>query len=109
MIADLNIEATFNVYQNTQTDNGTPSKGTATTYTDWVGVEQRSGSRTLEQAGVNFVKAYDVTKRHWPERPIDARNTTISYDGQELIIHDVRMEKEGRRWYEILICYADKG
>lgn len=109
MIADLNIEAVFTVYPNAQTANGTPTKGTPTTYTDWVGVEQRSGSRTLEQAGVTFDKAYNITKRHWPERPVVARNTTVTHDGEELTIHDVRMQQEGRRWYEILICYAHKG
>ena len=107
MIGTLNELVTFNVYTLDQDEAGGTEKTLLTTYDEWVKIEQRSGSRRLEQAQIAFTKSFTITKRHYANDPVDPELTEIIYGDAILSIHDVQQLNEGRRVYEELLCYTD--
>ena len=50
MIGQLNQFVTFSEYELTQGDDGAMLRTLTGGYTDWVKIEQRNGSRRLEEA-----------------------------------------------------------
>lgn len=107
MIGQLNQFVTFSEYELTQGDDGAMVRTLTGGYTDWVKIEQRNGSRRLEEAQISFQKTYLITKRHYPERPVAPDTTEIIYNDAILSIHDVELLDEGRRQYEQILCYTN--
>jgi hypothetical protein len=106
MIGEMNIQVTFKPYTLVAVLNGGTDKTPETPYSEWVKVEQISGSRRLENAQITFAKAFKITKRHFESRPIEPDLVEIDYNDLSLSVADVKAIKDGRNWYDEILCYS---
>lgn len=106
MIGKLNVEVRFCPYTLTKTPTMGMERVAGTCYNDWVKVEQLNASRTLENAQITFSKAFKLTKRYYPTRPVLPDLTEVEYGSMVLSIHSVKPINEGRTTYEEILCYA---
>jgi head-tail adaptor len=103
--SELNTRVTIKQYQSTQDGiTGTVSAALQSSWQKWAKVTQRSGSRALDSAAINYREVWEIIIRYEVSRPTSA-NYNIEYNGREMKIHSVTRQDEGFAWYETITAY----
>jgi len=105
-ISELNRRITINTYLFGQNESGAPIKALNTTYQIWAKVEQKSGSRTLDNLGITYNEAYEVTVRYEGSRPLYKTNEIV-YEDALLSIQSTNEISEGKKKWIKILAYSN--
>lgn len=105
-IGTLNRKITINKYLFGQDENGGNIKALAETFIVWANVEQRSGSRTLDNLQIQYKEVYKVVKRYEASR-ILSPDDEIVYETKILNIGAVIEKEEGRKKFNEITAFSN--
>lgn len=105
-IATLNRRITINKYLFAQDASGGNLKALTDSYQVWASVEQKSGSRTLDNMQVQYKQAYKVIKRYEASRVL-SHDDEIVYEDAILSIGAVIEKEEGRKRFNEIVAYSN--
>jgi len=103
-IATLNRRITINQYSFAQDVHGGNIKTLGGSYTVWASVEQRSGSRTLDNLQVQYKEVYKIVKRYEASRKLNMTDEIV-YESATLSIGNIREVDEGKKKFIEITAY----
>lgn len=106
-VEEMNVKISIKSYSVTQDSNGRNIHSVTDTFSRWAKVEQVSGSRTLENMGIVFNKAFRITKRYEVSNPVNERHK-IEYLGELMTIASVQREQIGKTFFEKITAYTSE-
>lgn len=105
-ISELNRKIVINKYLFGVDNSGGNIKALTDTYDVWASVEQRSGSRTLDNLQIQYKEVYKVVKRYEASR-ILSPDDEIVYETKILNIGAVIEKEEGRKKFNEITAFSN--
>lgn len=104
-IDELNTRVLIKHYTTTQDVNGKPVSALTASWEKWAKVEQKNGSKVLDNAAVSYKEAFEIWIRYEVSRPT-LTNYHVNYKSKEMIIHSVIPKIEGKQWFEQITAFT---